>query len=320
MSAGATKETAADASLSSDGKVQVNLNDKVACPEPRRIVAIAGHPPLDTPYWVKQTLTDYDRRRMASYSLRFTAVGDDQVDILLRQDEVRRAIWEAVGQEMERRNVSGSLPAVLIEKGRFEVGEKDVVRVDVICDNDDLCNILINCMKQIRIQQAGQEAWTIFLESFSNSLDADILPFDLLRLPLTAENSDAIMKSLDTMVKDVGHVIGIGKFEYTDPAHGFSHGPSHVYRGYIKLSPASMTLAFAALARSLPTHFVWHQIPYPLRYAGRGFHDEAVHSANFPVEEAENNDEANSSASSSGSTTLVESSSDESNKRKRSRK
>lgn len=313
------------ASTLDKGVVQINFSTKPPPPLQRRITSFQGFCPLDTPLWDAQTLDCHDRRNMSPWTLWFVGPLERAGGKFHnRHDEIRRGIWNVVAQEMTKHSLSGPLPIVIIDEDHLD-DVKTRGSVEVIFHDATIFTLMVNCMFEIRIQEPGGRLRPLPLRCFSNSLERGVLPFDLLRFPLAAVDSKALLQSLNTMLEGVGSVLGIGKLDHVPGSLGIPPGHSGLLRFYVRLPPTTMALDFRAYALKLPTHFKWNGIAYVMQYNGRDMHDVQVHSADFPLEEEVSANDLGSTtsssapASSSSSSTLVESS-EEANKRKRSRK
>lgn len=222
---------------------------------------------------------------MAPMTMRFTASQAHGVKIRHSHDEVRQGIWHIVAKEMHKHGWKGSLPAITIEQAPLDDPERPV-RIDVKFRNEDVMCHIIKCMYEIRIEKSSGTSCCLPMLCFSNSLPGCVLPFDLLRLPLTKKNSELVLKSLNTMLEPLGTVVGLGRYEVAQSVLGMCVD-STTTRAYLHLSPSSITMPFETLIKQMPTHFRWHGTPYALLYAGIELHDTVVQSAEFPIEEEE---------------------------------
>lgn len=311
-------EAAVETGILGEGKLHISLADAMQPLLDRDIVPLEGECSEDLFWWDSQTLDRNDRRNLQPLTMRFLARDRPPGSSFRgRHDDIRRAIWQAVGNEMNKANVSGPLPSVIVEENPFnERKSRDCI--DVSFDDGFLLSAILAKLSRIEIVEVDEEPWQLSLSYFSGTLPRDILPFDVLRLPVTQSNSKAVMQSLTTMMASVGTVLGIGKIHYPEEVLGRSLGPTQVTRDYLKLSRKSMTLPFNSLISQIPTHMVWKRASHSLQYAGRDLHDAAVHSDDFPPEDVEEEDQASTSTDANGASSSK--STGESNKRKRSRK
>lgn len=270
------------ASFLSNGSLRIKLPEPELPPALRSsVTVVGGRCPYDLPYWFNQ-MDSWDRRYMPPYTMRFSAsASTSDVDLEGAQDEIRRAVWQATEIQMIERNLPGPLPSVLVELDPLDPLKVDGC-IDVTFANEDGLVAMVSCLSEIQIEKASGAICTLPFVYCSNSLPSNVIPFDLLRVPLTEDNSKAVFKSLDAMVSDVGAVIGLAWIDY-DQTSLRKLRPNDVLRAYLKLAPTSMALPFEVLATKMPTHFKWEGVPYTLQYAGRDFHKTPLHSAHFPL-------------------------------------
>lgn len=317
----------------SNGVLQVTYAVGPSLQPKRSVVVMEGSCPKDQPLKQQQTHACMDRRLLLPLSIRFVpARNAGKKPGWACEGEIQRAVWHVVRREMDEEGWKGSMPSIIFDQDPLDPSKRDGC-MDLVFSSGGIWLRMRARLSTIQLHNRAKSlgAWryTAGPTKKKKSLDGSILPFDVLRLPVDSIDTKELLRSFNRMAMDagVGTVIGFGSYKVTDGVDEPSHLRSDILRGYIKLDQLSMTLPFATLARSLPTHFVWQGLPYVMYFPGRDFHHEPKHSANYPDElKANTLDGAgtSSSASSSSLSTSTEASSSfadsssNDNKRKRS--
>lgn len=244
--------------------------------------AIVGECPQEDASWLCDATSCDDRRRLSPWTLRFVG-SPGSASIVGRQLQLEEAIWNVTAEEMRKKDWKHSLPSIVFDHDPLDAVKRHGC-VDVIFTNGQLWRHMFVRMKKLQVKSTEGAPIVLTCVCASSGLPGDIMPLDLLRLPLTAENGQAVLKSLDAMVLSVGRIVGLATAHTVGPDTSFSYG-AEVHRAYVKLSPASMLLPFEALVKRLCTHLIWKGTPYTLYYPGRSFHKAPVYSANFTAEE-----------------------------------
>lgn len=139
-------------------------------------------------------------------------------------------------------------------------------------------------MRCIKVEAQEEEPRILPCTARSNTLPADVVPIDILRLLLATLDSKQVINSLNAMLAAVGSITGLAKLEVTTTTDGRSSPDTQITRAYLKLSPASMALDFVSLLERIPTHFRYKGFAYTLCFSGRGLKTRAQHSVDFPLE------------------------------------
>ncbi|PWN24741.1 hypothetical protein BDZ90DRAFT_262959 [Jaminaea rosea] len=284
-----------------------------------RITAIEGQELLDDPNWTDFTRASSDRRLMKPLTMRFVSQSPTAFDRLFEQhNDVRRCIWEKLSQQMGDCGLKDRRSTILIDRDPL-VKAQEGGYVDITFSSETAFARLLGRLSSIRLVLPCGAVIVLTRTDMSNSLRGDIMPFDVLRLPVTVHNAKDILRSLDDMASGVGSVIGIAKHEIIESSFNPPQVISDKIRGWIKLWPASMTLPFAALVERLPTACKWRGVPFTLWYPGRALHKTASPSIDYPIEVIVDEDDsrASSSTSRSRSSTVLQGSHPP-NKRKKS--
>lgn len=243
------------------------------------------------------------------------------------EGEIQRAIWREVRRELqENEREEEPLPSIIFDRDHLDPQKRHGC-IDVIYSSADVWLHMKRYVKTIKLEKAGEESYTLRLLSASNTLPGNIFPFDVLRLPTYSIDTQVLLQSLDHMASAVGSVIGFGYYKVTDGIDEPPHERHDVIRAYIKLSSSGITMPFAALASSLPSHFVWEGVPHTTAFAGRQLLKAARHSADYPLAASDEGSGAQEAAasgsngsSSTGQASTAGDKSSSSNKRKRSSK
>lgn len=250
----------------------------------RQLVPIWGQCPADEPFHHELTYGYEDRRGLPALTLRYRT---DEEDVYIeereRHSEVTVAVWDYLEECLPDLPPADVRPAIVFQHGTtlavdvtfrpaatkaFEYARGNLVMIQVEAE-PDVCDKGRNMSFE--------------LEIWSNSLDPDVLPIDILQLPRSQTKDPDLFASLQDMVSKVGKLVG---------AALELHGPlredqttiySNVTRNYVKLSKKSMGLEHLKLLELLPTHLRWRGLRYLLQYSGRCPHDERL-SKDYPLD------------------------------------
>lgn len=333
MSASSTSSATQDVSKTvtkiEDDELQIVMGEDVPNALNRNVVVKEGLCPVDRPHWPLPTLSTYDRRYLRPLSFRFLASNRGDLGSWLgRQDQIRQEIWRSIAQLQQEWHLDDPLPVIVFDCDTLDA-TKRYGCLEMTFETENLFICVGDKMSSITIRASGEEQCTkLDICQWSNTLESNIMPFDILRLPLTANNSSAVFKSVKSMMASLGTVVGLAAIEITSTTDGMAHPRTDTARFYLQLTPASMKMSWPSLIAAIPTHFVWESIPRTLQYSGRQLHQVAKHSDDYPVQEETNNatdsassatpQTSSSAASSSGSSRSVKvEGSNDSNKRKR---
>lgn len=287
-----------------------------------KIKSLQGLCPPEGATWICDASSCTDRRLLQPLTLRFQSCQNYwSEDVQNRRYHIRQAIWDAVAEIMQQKSLKGSMPAILFDDDPLDPS-KAHGSLDVIFTESGLWAAMHARLKKIHVDLDGSSACEFSLVSCSNKLAGNIWTLDLLRLPLTSANSEAILQSLNEMMAGIGTVTGLATVTHQGSDKSFTYAPD-CHRAYLKLHEASMTISFHILIEKLPTHFVWEGVPLPMYYTGRILHKTPLHSASFPTatsSSAGQNDHSSASPSASTSdnqSSTAGASNEQASKRKR---
>lgn len=243
---------------------------------------IVGECPDEEATWVCNPRSCIDRRHLCPLSLRYTA-SRSSAELSSRRGAIRQAIWDVVADEMRTKNWQDSLPSIVFDEDHLDV-DKPGGCVDVVFSTSRLWSKMYARMELVRVEVKDGAPVILSRQGGSIKLSGNVLPVDLIRLPLTPTNSSALFMSLGVMVSNIGTAMGLATFTHKGSDKTLTYGVDGV-RLYIKLHDSSMTLPFDKLVAQIPTHFLWKGVPITMYYSGRILHKTPLYSAKFPMED-----------------------------------
>ncbi|PWN24743.1 hypothetical protein BDZ90DRAFT_262961 [Jaminaea rosea] len=286
--------------LTSDKRARIFVPSGLEAPFARKVVPFACQCPLDEPARESYTRTQVDRRLLGPLTLRFKATMNlEPIGDTALHDHIRRGLWRQIQPLLNKVNPSLVLPSITFDKatGGSSAGWETI---DLVFDSPAAFLAIAPYLVSIQLEGGDPRIWSLW--TWTNSLSGDDFIIDCIKLPVSANNGEAVMQSFDTVVASIGKVIGVGKLVMRTTEFKLADESEGIARVYVKLTQASRTTPLSSLVLHLPTHFNWQGVDYNLYYTGRELQTIPTYSAKFPIHASFQDNRSSTSATVSPAT------------------
>lgn len=287
-------------SASSSATVQGSRADAIICLEDRTLrielqddfrhklgskaVTLGGAPPEEAPRPSRQLHLSGDVRSLCAYALRFKSLEPhDLLDEGRLQEGIKSAIWAIIRDLLAEEGLESDLPRI-----SFDVHESDdevFGLVDLVFSSSEAFAHIRWCFRNISIGGMRDQGHLYRRIGYTNSVGGDVLKIDCINMSLDDGSDDSLYLALSDMTSKIGSLLGVAKIVSTIDG-GIQEVFTGTIRCFVKLTNYWRAAPLSDLIERLPTFLKWQGVPHRLQYAGVGLHEEAVHSADYPLDTA----------------------------------